>query len=127
MPYASNGMVSSDPFEGAVEITEAQYLEAIDGMCKGFIVTIDGGFSVAAPLPPEPPEPDTKDKVVEELIWRDQEMLVVADQLLRIEDSDPTALPGTDRQWRDYRIQLRAWIEGAEHFPDQAHRPRRPE
>ena len=61
-----------------------------------------------------------------ETAWRSAELLVVADQLLRIEDEDPTALPGTARQWRDYRIQLRAWIEGAEQFPDQQYRPVRP-
>lgn len=61
-----------------------------------------------------------------ETAWKAAELLVVADQLLRIEDGDPAALPGNDRQWRDYRIQLRAWVEGADHFPDVAYRPARP-
>ncbi|ATR83955.1 hypothetical protein CS390_16115 [Pseudomonas sp. HLS-6] len=61
-----------------------------------------------------------------ETAWRSAELLVVADQLLRIEDGDPAALSGNDRQWRDYRIQLRAWAEGADHFPDAAYRPVRP-
>lgn len=129
MPYADNGHVSTASFEGAIEISEAQYLEAIEGMCGGMIVTIDGGFKVAPPAVPEPSpstEPDLTFSIMEENMWREMEMTLIADQLLRIEDGDPTALPGTDRQWRDYRIQLRAWVEGADHFPDVAYRPARP-
>lgn len=64
---------------------------------------------------------------VREQIWVLGELDLVAGQLLRIEDEDPTALPGTDRQWRDYRIQLRAWAEGADGFPDVVQRPTRPD
>lgn len=55
--------------------------------------------------------PSLASAVFREKSWRDLEMTLIADQLLRIEDGDPTALPGTDRQWRNYRIQLRAWAE----------------
>lgn len=58
--------------------------------------------------------------------WRSAEMDLIADQLLRIEDDDPTMLPGTATQWRAYRIKVRAWIEGAQYFPDSAYRPTRP-
>lgn len=58
--------------------------------------------------------------------WSSTEMVVVAEQLVMLEDSDPAALPGTDRQWRDYRIALRAWKEGHPDFPDEAKRPNRP-
>lgn len=61
-----------------------------------------------------------------ETAWQAAEFAAVAEQLLKLEDGDPSALPGTARQWRDYRIQLRAWIEGAEQFPDQQYRPVRP-
>lgn len=64
-------------------------------------------------------------KAVEDA-WREEEMLVIADQLLRIEDEDPNALQGTERDWRDYRIKLRTWIAGAEYFPDKEYRPSRP-
>lgn len=59
--------------------------------------------------------------------WRNEEMGFIADQLLRIEDGDPSALPGTDRKWRDYRIKVRAWVEGGENFPSIDHRHVRPE
>ena len=61
-----------------------------------------------------------------ELQWQTSEMAVIADQLLAIEDGDPAALPGTEREWRDYRIKVRAWKEGAEGYPDSEHRPARP-
>lgn len=58
--------------------------------------------------------------------WRTSELLFAADQLMAIDD-DPNRLPGTDREWRDYRIALRAWKEGAEGFPISENRPTRPE
>ncbi|MNK89474.1 hypothetical protein D3C87_1094850 [compost metagenome] len=61
-----------------------------------------------------------------ELEWRNAEMLFIADQLLRIEDDDPTALLGTAAQWRLYRISVRAWVDGAENFPIPESRPSRP-
>lgn len=64
--------------------------------------------------------------VAVETLWRDGELVFIADQLLRIEDADPTALSGTDRQWRDYRIAVRTWTGGAVGFPDSLNRPVRP-
>lgn len=58
--------------------------------------------------------------------WRTEELAFIADQLIAMEDADPSALPGTDRQWRDYRIALRSWKDGAEHYPDMRYRPQRP-
>jgi len=65
-------------------------------------------------------------QVVVEDAWRVAEVAFIADQLLAIEDGDPTALPGTDTQWRAYRTKVRAWKEGALNFPDAAFRPQRP-
>ncbi|QVM90227.1 hypothetical protein JYG34_19780 [Pseudomonas entomophila] len=63
----------------------------------------------------------------EEGLWVADQMQLVADQLLMLDDNDPTAIPGmTTADWRAYRIALRAWKDGAEGFPDQQHRPRRP-
>ncbi|MFK9081944.1 hypothetical protein [Pseudomonas neuropathica] len=58
--------------------------------------------------------------------WRTEEMDFIADQLIAIEDGDPSALSGTEREWRDYRIEVRAWKSGALHFPDFTERPVRP-
>jgi hypothetical protein len=65
-------------------------------------------------------------QVLVEDAWRVAELVVIADQLIAIEDGDPAALPGTETQWRAYRTQVRAWKEGALYFPDAAHRPVRP-
>lgn len=56
MPYASENQISQSPIEGGIEITQAQYAEALAGMMEGKIVTIDGGFAVINPPEPEQPE-----------------------------------------------------------------------
>lgn len=58
--------------------------------------------------------------------WRNSEVIFITDQLIGIEDGDPTALPGTDTQWREYRTRVRAWKEGSYGFPDKTYRPTRP-
>lgn len=65
-------------------------------------------------------------KSLEESKWMALELLFIADQLLALEDDDPTALPGTEREWRDYRIKVRAWKEGNVAFPNKDKRPLRP-
>lgn len=61
-----------------------------------------------------------------ESVWRENEMPFIAAQLQAIDDGDPAALPGTERQWRDYRIALRAWLPGEPDYPSADHRPARP-
>jgi hypothetical protein len=58
--------------------------------------------------------------------WRNSEMVFIANQLTAIEDEDPAALPGTTSQWKAYRIKVRAWVEGAQDYPEAASRPVRP-
>lgn len=65
-------------------------------------------------------------KIRRESFWRSSEMTSIADQLLRLEDSDPTSLPGSESEWREYRIKVRAWSEVASGYPDENKRPRRP-
>jgi len=60
-------------------------------------------------------------------VWRITETALIADQLIALEDADPTALPGTELDWRNYRTKVRGWKDGAEGFPDTASRPVRPE
>lgn len=66
-------------------------------------------------------------KVQSENSWRIREVAFVTDQLIGIEDADPTALPGSEAEWRAYRTKVRAWKEGADGFPDSAQRPARPQ
>lgn len=58
MPYAHNGQISQDPIDGGVQITEAQYHEALAGMMDGKVVSILDGFAVIDPADPEPLEPE---------------------------------------------------------------------
>lgn len=55
MPFAANGRISTDAFPDAIEITEGQYAEALEGMCAGLVVNVDKGFSIAPPVAPEAP------------------------------------------------------------------------
>ena len=59
-----------------------------------------------------------------EVQWVEQERKFVAEQLEAIEDGELIA--GTERQWRDYRTQVRAWKLDAEGYPDSSQRPERP-
>ena len=59
-----------------------------------------------------------------EIQWAEQERKRVAEQLEAIEDGEQVA--GTERQWRDFRTQVRAWKLGAEGYPDSNMRPARP-
>lgn len=65
MPYAANNIISTDPIQGGIEITDAQYAAALTGMQAGKLVSIDSGFALvdppkpADPPPPPPPPPVT--------------------------------------------------------------------
>lgn len=58
--------------------------------------------------------------------WRESELGFISEQLLMLEDEDPSALPGTPSQWRAHRVEVRAWKEGNPNFPDIDKRPARP-
>ncbi|WP_282381890.1 MULTISPECIES: hypothetical protein [unclassified Pseudomonas] len=66
------------------------------------------------------------DKKAAEDSWRVREVAFITDQLIGIEDGDPSALPGTEAEWRAYRTEVRAWKDGHSEFPDDQHRPIRP-
>ena len=60
MPYAANNKLSTSPIEGGIEITQAEYAAALQGLLDGKRVSVAGGtLSVAFPPEPEPePEPE---------------------------------------------------------------------
>ena len=60
MPYAANGKIAFekkafDKSEAFIEITQEQYLQALNGMQDGLLVSIDDGFKVAPPEQAPPP------------------------------------------------------------------------
>lgn len=60
MPWAANNQISTSPIEGGIEITDADYLVALEGIMEGKIISIEGGvLALVDPPPPEPePEPE---------------------------------------------------------------------
>lgn len=76
MPYAANGEINQAPIEGGIEITEAQYQEALAGILQGWIVSIDGGFSVTEPEPDPEPEPEPEPTPEEALAMERARMVV---------------------------------------------------
>ena len=124
MPYAINGQVSTDPIEGAVEISDEQYREAVDGMCSGLIVSIDGGFSVALPPVPEPPPvvpPTAEELRAAALAQRDSLMAVATARMAPLQDAADIG-NSTDAEaktliaWKHYRVDLNR-IEQQATFP----------
>jgi len=59
-----------------------------------------------------------------EVQWAEQERKFVAEQLEASEDGVQVA--ATERLWRDYRTQVRAWKVDADGYPDSNLRPARP-
>lgn len=57
MAFAKDGMISQEPIEGGVEISEAQYLAALDGILNGKLLTIESGQVVLSDPPPPEGEP----------------------------------------------------------------------
>ncbi|CRI56421.1 hypothetical protein [Pseudomonas sp. CCOS 191] len=60
-----------------------------------------------------------------ESAWRDGEMQVAQQNVTAIDFGDES-VPGTAAEWKAYWLELRAWKEGAEGWPDSAHRAARP-
>jgi len=134
MPYAINGSISTEPLDGAIEITEEQYRDAVDGMCDGMTVSIEGGvLSIAFPAPLElPPEtPPTQEELrAKALAVRDGLMgvatarmapLQYAVELSAATDTEIAALEA----WKWYCVELNR-IEQQPSFPDAVEWPTSP-
>lgn len=134
MPFAANGRIATDPFEGAVEITEAQYLEALEGMQAGLLVTVDGGFRVEPPLEPEPelpPEPTLDELRARALAQRDGLLAVAALRIAPLQDAvdldDATAAEiALLKKWKQYRVLLNR-VSDQPGFPAQIDWPVQPD
>lgn len=58
--------------------------------------------------------------------WRLGEVDFTENQILLIQVSDPSALPGTQDAWTIYLAQVKLWKDGRQGFPDSNSRPVRP-
>lgn len=69
MPYAFEGGICTDARAGAIEITDAQYEEALNAIIDGRAVSINGGFSIIdapsaeAPASDQPTMADYEDAI----------------------------------------------------------------
>ena len=107
MPYAANGQISQSPIEGGIEITAEQYQEALAGILRGEVVSIDGGFSVAPKPEPEPqPEPEPLTPEEELAQWREsarvsrrqaKQQLLIADLLSSVQPAIDAIEDDTER------------------------------
>lgn len=115
MPFAANGRISTDDFDRAIEITDDQYLQALEGMLTGLVVTIDGGFKISPPVPEADPEPDpepTTEQLIERFSSVIQEHMDVAARLAGYDDiktavtyADEPSVPKFEAEGKA----LRAW------------------
>ena len=121
MPYAANGQISTEPFSDAIEITQEQYEEAVNGMCAGLEVTIDNGFKVSPPLVPEPepePEPTLGELTAIANDRRDYLLTLAAFRIAPLQDAiDLDSATDADKAnlklWKQYRVDVNR-------VPDQA-------
>ncbi|MBA5960609.1 hypothetical protein GIB64_24565 [Pseudomonas lactis] len=114
MPYAGNGRIAQDQFAGAIEITDTQYTEALEGMCSGLEVSIEGGFKVAPPQIPEvPPAPVPTPEELETIALsrRDSLLALAAVRIAPLADAVDLGSATADevaalRLWKQYRVEL---------------------
>lgn len=124
MPYAIKNHVSQDYVDGAIEITGAQYSAAVDGMCEGMDVTIDGGFQILPLVEPEPePEPElAPDQVLARAqAQRDGYLALATLRIAPLQDAvdlgKATAVEAANlKKWKEYRIDVNRVSDQAE-FP----------
>lgn len=114
MPFAAFNRIAQDSFTGSIEITEEQYLEGLNGLTSGMEVIIEGGFRVAAPVPPEPepvPDPTTEELIQMALAQRDQLLTVAAIRIAPLADAvelgeASEAEVALLKKWKQYRVLL---------------------
>ncbi|MGY2377081.1 tail fiber assembly protein [Pseudomonas sp. SDO524_S393] len=114
MPYAANDVIAEDEFPGSIKITAEQYAEALEGVCSGLVVTIEGGFKVAVPSMPQPepiPEPTPAELADFALAKRDQLLSVATIRIAPLQDAVDLGRATPEvivklKQWKGYRVDL---------------------
>ena len=71
------------------------------------------------------PPPTTAQLAEIESSWRATQMPIARENVTAIEFGDDS-IPGTAADWKAYWLALRAWIDGADGYPDSTHRPVEP-
>ncbi|WP_434728577.1 tail fiber assembly protein [Pseudomonas soli] len=131
MPYAQYNTVSTDPLPGGIEISDEQYQEAIEGMVLGKVVSVEGGFSVGWPPPPEEVPPTVEELRVSALAQRDRLLSLATARMAPYQDAvDLDAATDHERTtlkaWKLHRVELNR-IEQQSGFPEQVEWPPSPD
>lgn len=124
MPYAANGKIAEDKFPGSIKITADQYAQALEGMCAGLVVTIEGGFKVApAVLEEVPPAPELTPEEIAVAIQIERDRLLARATLRMgpLQDAIDLGNASADEvvslnDWKQYRVDLNR-IEQQAGFP----------
>jgi hypothetical protein len=75
MPYAANGVISQDPVEGGIEITEQEYDAALEGVLSGKVIVVSGGaMSVDEPPSGEAEEPSSAPTIMSVIAERERRL-----------------------------------------------------
>ena len=131
MPFAANGKISTDAFDGAIEITDDQYMRALEGMLVGYSVMVDDGFQVLPPPEPEQPKPPTLDELkAQALDQRDGLLALATLRIAPLQDAvdldDATASETAMlKRWKQYRVLLNRVSDQAS-FPEAIDWPDQP-
>lgn len=134
MPYAANNQIAFDPFEGSIKITEEQYLQALEGMQNGLLVSIDGGFKVAHPeqtAPPVTPVPTPEELAQLALADRDRLLTNATIRIAPLQYAVDLGDASHDdmeklNAWKQYSVALNR-IEVQAGFPQSINWPVMPE
>ena len=133
MPYAANGVIAEDKFEGAIKITSEQYAAGLEGMCNGLVVTIDDGFKVGPPAPveaPPTPEPTPEEVALAVKMERDRLLGNATLRMAPLQDAVDLGAATAEEiaslnQWKLYRIALNR-VEQQPGYPQQIDWPQAP-
>ena len=109
--YAHNGKISRDPIAGGIEITDAQYAEALDGILNGLEVSIEGGFKVGPPAPkPESTAPQEPEPVKTLAELKAQKLFDINDLAQKLVDKLTAEYPAFEIQtWDVQKAEAVAW------------------
>ena len=127
MPYAIDGQISQDPLAGGIEISDAQYAAAIEGMVAGLVVTISGGFNVGPAVEEAPIEPAPVDPVAVAVAECARRRAIADYEISPLQDAvDIDEATSADiallKVWKKYRVDLNRLPDQAG-WPDSINRP----
>lgn len=132
MPFAGEDKIAQEEFAGSLEITEAQYAEALEALVSGRHVTVIEGFRIFEAVAEEyvPPELTLEDLRRIALGQRDDLLGIAALRIAPLQDAvdlDDATQEEVSllKKWKQYRILLNR-IHDQPEFPSSIEWPAEP-